>query len=289
MSGAPLSATPWPWTADGAPAGAVVVGASGGLGAAFVDAIVAHGGFATVLALSRSGPVDEAIDAGADAGADARPAAGAAAPGGPAPTPIAPGPTRLVRARVDVTDEPSVARAAALAASLAPPRLVIVATGLLHAPDGLRPEKSLAMLDPARLARLFAVNATGPALVAKHLLPRMPRQGRASFAAVSARVGSISDNRLGGWYGYRASKAALNMLLRCAAIEWARTARDGVCVGLHPGTVDTALSAPFQGNVADGKLFTPAHSAARLLDVLARLGPAESGRVFAWDGAEVPA
>lgn len=282
MSDAPASATPWPWTADGAPAGAVVVGASGGLGAAFVDAIVAHGGFATVLALSRSGPVDVDVDAGVDAGS-------AAAPDGPAPTPAAPTATRLVRGRVDVTDEPSVARAAALAASLAPPRLVIVATGLLHAPDGLRPEKSLAMLDPARLARLFAVNATGPALVAKHLLPRMPRQGRASFAAVSARVGSISDNRLGGWYGYRASKAALNMLLRCAAIEWARTARDGVCVGLHPGTVDTALSAPFQGNVADGKLFTPAHSAARLLDVLARLGPAESGRVFAWDGAEVPA
>lgn len=287
MSDALATATPWPWTwtADGAPAGAVVVGASGGLGAAFVEAIVAHGGFATVLALSRSGPVDFDVDAGANDG----PAAGAAAPGGPASTRAAPAGTRLVRGRVDVTDEPSVARAAALAASLAPPRLVIVATGLLHAPDGLRPEKSLAMLDPARLARLFAVNATGPALVAKHLLPRMPRQGRASFAAVSARVGSISDNRLGGWYGYRASKAALNMLLRCAAIEWARTARDGVCVGLHPGTVDTALSAPFQGNVADGKLFTPAHSAARLLDVLARLGPAESGRVFAWDGAEVPA
>ncbi len=253
---------PWPWTADGAPAGAVVVGASGGLGAAFVDALVAHGGFSTVLALSRSGPADGEADATA----------------------------RLVRGHVDLADEPSVARAAGLAASLAPPRLVIVATGLLHAPDGLRPEKSLAMLDPAKLARLFAVNATGPALVAKHLLPRMPRQGRATFAAVSARVGSISDNRLGGWYGYRASKAALNMLLRTAAIEWARTAKDGVCVGLHPGTVDTALSAPFQGGVADGKqLFAPARSAAMLLEVLARLGPADSGRVFAWDGREVPA
>jgi NAD(P)-dependent dehydrogenase (short-subunit alcohol dehydrogenase family) len=240
----------------------VVVGASGGLGAAFVDALVAHGGFSTVLALSRSGPADGEADATA----------------------------RLVRGHVDLADEPSVARAAGLAASLAPPRLVIVATGLLHAPDGLRPEKSLAMLDPAKLARLFAVNATGPALVAKHLLPRMPRQGRATFAAVSARVGSISDNRLGGWYGYRASKAALNMLLRTAAIEWARTAKDGVCVGLHPGTVDTALSAPFQGGVADGKqLFAPARSAAMLLEVLARLGPADSGRVFAWDGREVPA
>ena len=254
--------------AQAAPAGAVVVGASGGLGAAFVDALLARGGHATVLALSRSGPVDP----------DDAPASRA-----PSATP------RLVRGRIDVTDEASVERAAALAASLAPPRLVIVATGLLHAPDGLRPEKSLAMIDPERLARLFAVNATGPALVAKHLLPRMPRQGRAVFAAVSARVGSISDNRLGGWYGYRASKAALNMLLRTAAIEWARTAKDGVCVGLHPGTVETALSAPFRANVAGDRLFTPARSAAMLLDVLDRLGPADSGRVFAWDGTQVPA
>lgn len=244
--------------------GAVVVGASGGLGAAFVEHLVAARVHATVLALSRSGPA------------------------APEQTLVGAG-TRLVRARIDLTDEASIAAAAALASGLAPPRLAIVATGLLHAPDGLRPEKSLAMLDPARLARLFAVNATGPALVAKHLLPRMPREGRAVFAAVSARVGSISDNRLGGWYGYRASKAALNMLLRTAAIEWARSTRDGVCVGLHPGTVDTALSAPFRANVGEGGLFTPTQSAAMLLDVLARLGPADSGKVFAWDGSEVPA
>ncbi|MEI7444681.1 MAG: SDR family NAD(P)-dependent oxidoreductase [Burkholderiales bacterium] len=245
-------------------AGAVVVGASGGLGAAFVDALVARGAHATVLALSRSGPDAPEVS-------------------------VAPGGTRVVRARVDVTDEASIVAAVAIARGLAPPRLAIVATGLLHAPDGLRPEKSLAMLDGARLARLFAVNATGPALMAKHLLPAMPREGRSTFAAVSARVGSISDNRLGGWYGYRASKAALNQLLRTAAIEWARSAREGVCVGLHPGTVDTALSKPFQANVADGKLFTPAQSAAMLLDVIARLGPADSGKVFAWDGSEVPA
>ena len=251
-----------------AQAGAVVVGASGGLGAAFVEALRARGGYATVLALSRSAPPD--------AGSSAEPRVDARAP-------------RLVRGRIDVTDEASIARAAALAASLAPPRLVIVATGLLHAPDGLRPEKSLAQVDPARLARLFAVNATGPALVAKHLLPRMPRTGRSVFAAVSARVGSIADNRLGGWYGYRASKAALNMLLRTAAIEWARTAREGVCVGLHPGTVETPLSAPFRARLPEARLLSPADSAARLLDVLDRLGPADSGRVFAYDGTDVPA
>ncbi|RPH44097.1 MAG: SDR family NAD(P)-dependent oxidoreductase [Burkholderiales bacterium] len=244
-----------------APAGAVVVGASGGLGAAFVAALRARADVSTVLALSRSGPHDDG----------AAPEAG------------------VVRARIDLTDEASIAAAAALARTLAPPRWVIVATGLLHAPDGLRPEKSLAMLDGARMARLFAVNATGPALVAKHFLPLMPREGRAVFAAVSARVGSISDNRLGGWYGYRASKAALNMLLRTAAIEWARTAREGVCVGLHPGTVDTALSRPFQAGVPEGRLFGADESAAKLLAVLDGLGPADSGRVFAWDGSEVPA
>ncbi len=267
MSGA---ATVGDGTAGGAGgaggAGAIVVGASGGLGAAFVDALLERGGFATLLALSRSTPAIAEDDAPRGASA-----------------------TRIVRAPIDVTDEPSIAAAAAIARSLAPPRLVIVASGLLHAPDGLRPEKSLSMLDADRLARLFAVNATGPALVARHLLPLMPRSGRTVFAAVSARVGSISDNRLGGWYGYRASKAALNQLLRTIAIEWSRSAKDSLCVGLHPGTVDTPLSAPFQANVATDRLFTPARSAGLLLDVLERLTPADSGRVWAWDGREVPA
>lgn len=248
---------------------AVVVGASGGIGSALVDALAARDGCEAILALSRAGSASHA--------GEPPPADDSAVPR-----------TRIVHAPIDVTDEPSIAAAAALARTLAPPRLVIVATGLLHASDGLRPEKSLAMLDGARLARLFAVNATGPALVAKHLLPLMPRTGRAVFAALSARVGSISDNRLGGWYGYRASKAALNMLIRTTAIEWTRSARESVCVGLHPGTVDTRLSAPFQGNVAGDRLFTTAHSAERLLEVLDRLGPADSGKIVAWDGREVP-
>ena len=242
-------------------AGAVVVGASGGLGAAFVDALLERGGHATVLALSRSGPLDA----------------------GDAPAPAhAP---RLVRGRIDLTDEASVERAAALAASLAPPRLVIVATGLLHAPDGLRPEKSLATIDPGRLARLFAVNATGPALVAKHLLPRMPRQGRAVFAAVSARVGSISDNRLGGWYGYRASKAALNMLVKTAAIELRRTHPGAVLAALHPGTVKSALSKPFRGNDIGRE---PLEAAADMLGALDALAPEDSGCFLAYDGQRLP-
>jgi len=255
------------------PACAVVVGASGGLGAAFIDALLERGGFEAVLALSRSGSSAGEHGGGGDGSDGPREDAGRA---------------RLLHDTLDLTDEPSIARAAAGLQHLPPTRLVIVATGLLHAPDGLRPEKTLASLDPARLARLFAVNATGPALVAKHFLPRMPRQGRAVFAAISARVGSIGDNRLGGWYGYRASKAALNMLLRTTAIEWARSARESVCIGLHPGTVATALSEPFQSGVPDGRLFTPAHAAHCLLDVIGQRTPADSGRVFAWDGSEVP-
>jgi NAD(P)-dependent dehydrogenase (short-subunit alcohol dehydrogenase family) len=167
-------------------------------------------------------------------------------------------------------------------------RLVIVASGVLHG-DGLRPEKHWGELDGAALARVFAVNSIGPALVGKHFLPLLPRQGRSVFAAISARVGSIEDNRLGGWHAYRASKAALNMLLRNFSIELKRRAPEAVCIGLHPGTVDTALSKPFQGGVAPAKLFSPEVSAAHLLRVIDRVGTADSGRVFAWDGSPIPA
>jgi NAD(P)-dependent dehydrogenase (short-subunit alcohol dehydrogenase family) len=125
-------------------------------------------------------------------------------------------------------------------------------------------------------------------LVAKHLLPLTPRSGPSLFAALSARVGSIGDNHLGGWYGYRASKAALNMLIRTIATEHRRTRPLGLCVALHPGTVDTALSAPFRSGVPDGKLFTPQQSAAALLDVMNNLGPEANGGFFAWDGSEIP-
>ena len=147
--------------------------------------------------------------------------------------------------RLDLADESSIA--AAVAALEEPPRLVLVATGLLHA-DGVQPEKSLAALDPGRLARSFAVNAIGPALLAKHLLPRMPRQGRSIFAVLSARVGSIADNRLGGWYGYRASKAGAEPAGPHPPRSNRRAARQApIVVALHPGTVATGLSAPFRG------------------------------------------
>lgn len=234
---------------------AVVVGASGGLGAAFMQALAADPGIAHVDAFAR-GPVTAPAGVGLH--------------------------------RVDVTDEASIATAARALAEGAPLDLVIVATGVLHEQAALTPEKSWRHLDATALARSYAVNAIGPALVAKHLLPLLRRDHKAVFAALSARVGSIEDNRIGGWYGYRASKAALNQLLRTASIELGRRWPLAVCVGLHPGTVATGLSAPFQANVAEGKLFEPGFAAARLLDVLDRLGPHDTGGLFAWDGERVP-
>ncbi len=234
---------------------AVVIGASGGIGRALVDALVARGAHGTVFALSRSGA--------------------------PAPAPARAG-------IVDVTDEASVAAAAENVARDGPVGLVIVASGLLHG-DGVAPEKAIRSLDPVAMATVFAVNTIGPALVAKHFLPLMPRAERCRFAALSARVGSIEDNRLGGWYAYRASKAALNQILRTLAVEARRTHPGAIVVGLHPGTVTTALSRPFRPDTDAPGLFSPAVSAAHLLKVLDGLGPEDTGRVFAWDGARIPA
>ncbi len=185
---------------------------------------------------------------------------------------------------LDVTDEASIAAAAAGLAGAPPLRLVIVASGLLH--DGtLRPEKTFRALDAAALARSFAVNTIGPALVAKHTFPLLPREGRCVFAVLSARVGSIADNRLGGWYGYRASKAALNQIVRTLAIETRRTHPQTIVAALHPGTVATALSAPFRG---DRDVVTPDVAAANLMRVIGGLTPADSGGFFAWDGSPIP-
>jgi NAD(P)-dependent dehydrogenase (short-subunit alcohol dehydrogenase family) len=187
---------------------------------------------------------------------------------------------------IDIEDEASIAAAAAHASKGGPVDLVLVATGVL-AIEGYLPEKTWRALDADRLARSYAVNAIGPVLVAKHFLPLLPRKGAAAFAVLGARVGSIGDNALGGWYGYRASKAALAMMVRTLSIELARSRPDAVCVALHPGTVDTPLSEPFQGNVAHDKLFTPRQSAERLLAVLDSLTPADSGGHFAWDGSRI--
>ena len=222
---------------------AAIIGAGGGIGAALVGALAASGRFEAIFALSRE-----------------------------------PGDVRggsVISGMIDVTDPPSIAAAAERIGG--PLDLVIVATGLLH-DEGGGPERSLKALDPDRLARSFAVNTIGPALVLKHFAPLLARNRRAVIACLSARVGSISDNRTGGWYGYRASKAALNQIVRTAAIEIARSRPEAVCIALHPGTVATGLSAPFQANVPPEKLFTPAFAAERLLSVIDGLVSSDSGR-----------
>jgi NAD(P)-dependent dehydrogenase (short-subunit alcohol dehydrogenase family) len=188
----------------------------------------------------------------------------------------------------DLSDEASLADAADLMRD-EPPEWVIIASGVLTLADGTGPERTLKRIDAGVMAEVFALNTIGPALIAKHVLPLMPRGERFVFAALSARVGSISDNRLGGWHSYRASKAALNMLLKNFALEMARTHPLGVVAGLHPGTVDSDLSKPFQTGLAQGQLTAPDDAAANLLNVLAGLGPDQSGRVFDFRGDEVPA
>lgn len=229
---------------------AVVFGASGGVGGALLAQLRGRAGVAQAIGLART----------------------------PAPG--------LDMAGVDVADEGSIAAAAARLAGDAPPlRLVIVASGFLHDAQG-GPEKSLRDLDPARLARAFAVNAIGPALVLKHLAPLLPREGRSVFVALSARVGSIGDNRLGGWHGYRASKAALNQFMRTASIELKRTRPCAIVASVHPGTVATPLSAPFAKSGLD--VMTPEISAAHLLSVAERLEPDDSGGFFDYRGAAIP-
>lgn len=234
---------------------AAVFGASGGIGAALCAGMAA-GGCEVVHAGWRRGE----------------------GPQGPTIRPFA----------FDLADEASIAAAAAAMKDY-PPEWVIIATGVLTLADGTGPERTYKRLDPAAMAEVFVLNTIGPALIAKHMLPLMPRGRPFTLAALSARVGSIGDNRLGGWHSYRASKAALNMLLRNFAIEMARTHPESVIVGLHPGTVDSSLSAPFQSGLPEGQLTAPDVAAANLLGVLAGLGPAQSGRVFDFRGTEVPA
>jgi len=193
--------------------------------------------------------------------------------------------SRSTSASIDLLEEASLERAAAFAADLGELRLVIDATGFLH-DDRQRPEKSWRQLDAVNLARSFALNAIGPALIMKHVLPRLPRSGKAVFATLSARVGSIGDNRLGGWYSYRASKAALNQLVRTAAVELARRSPDALCIALHPGTVATALSAPFAATGLE--VHSPAAAARHLLAVVDQLTADANGGFFDWRSQPVP-
>lgn len=224
---------------------AIVIGQSGGIGAAIKAAVETSGAFDRVIGFSRTS--DPAID---------------------------------------LLDEATIATASAQAkATGLECRLVFDATGFLHG-NGFSPEKSLAAIDPAHMAHAFAVNAAGPALLMKHFLPLLPKSGKSVFATLSAKVGSIGDNALGGWYSYRASKAALNQFVHSAAIELKRRAPEAICVALHPGTVDTGLSGDFAKNGLTVR--RPADAATMLIDVLDQLDAKQTGGFYDYQGEPLP-
>lgn len=234
-----------------------IIGASSGIGGAFVDLLSDRPDVDRIIAFSRAGTSHSSA--------------------------------KVEDWRMDITNEASIKDAADQLKTQGAPDLVIVASGLLSDREDLQPEKSYRQQSFEAFEQVFAVNTFGPAMVARYFLPLMPRKTRNVFAVLSARVGSISDNRIGGWHAYRASKAALNMLLKNYAIEQARRSDQFIAVGLHPGTVDTDLSKPFQGNVPDKQLFSPEQSAKYLMSVIDGLTPEDSGLVFDWAGEVVPA
>jgi NAD(P)-dependent dehydrogenase (short-subunit alcohol dehydrogenase family) len=237
-----------------------IFGASGGIGSAVLHALAARGCTSHIYAFARSvAPSLRHLTASSQVS-------------------IAP---------FDVTDETSIRAAAESCSDGGPLHLVFIATGVLHS-SMLQPEKTWRSLEADALAASFAVNAIGPALIAKHFLDLLAPRTKSVFAAISARVGSIEDNRLGGWHAYRASKAALHQIIRTCSVELARRNSTAICVALHPGTVNTALSRPFQANVAPAKLFTPQYAAERLLAVIDELTPAQTGNAFAWNGERIP-
>ncbi|XGB42821.1 MAG: SDR family NAD(P)-dependent oxidoreductase [Nodosilinea sp. LVE1205-7] len=195
---------------------------------------------------------------------------------------------RLRLLELDVTEEATVAAAIAQLQSQTPRlHLAIYAVGLLH-DSQLQPEKSLSQIQPDNLLRSFQVNAVGGVLLARYLLPLLKHDHPSVYGVISAKVGSIGDNHLGGWYGYRAAKAALNMLIKTAALEYSRKSPQTILALLHPGTTDTALSQPFQRGVPREKLFPVTRTVAQLMAVIERLNPEDSGGFFNWDGQTLP-
>lgn len=232
----------------------IVIGSSGGIGGAFIDALSNSDQVSKIYALSRQGKSHPS--------------------------------SKVDNLTFDLTSEESLQAAAESLRELDKFDLIIVATGLLQG-DGIAPEKSIRDLSFEGLEKSFLVNTIGPSMTARYFLPLLREDRKSVFTALSARVGSISDNRIGGWYGYRASKAALNMILKTLSIEFGRRHKQAVILGLHPGTVDTSLSEPFQGNVPEGKLFTPEYSAEKLLAVIDKVDAKDSGKLFDWAGEEI--
>lgn len=196
---------------------------------------------------------------------------------------------RLHCLAMDVTDEASIEAAAQrVGDTVKRLDLLINCAGVLHDLDGLAPEKRLEDVTPRNLERSFRVNAFGPLLVAKHFLRLLNHDRRAVFASISARIGSIEDNRLGGWYAYRASKAAQNQFTRTLAIECGRRAKNLIVIAFHPGTTDTRLSKPFQANVPPEQLASADETTRSLCETIASLGPEDSGEFRNWRGEPLP-
>jgi NAD(P)-dependent dehydrogenase (short-subunit alcohol dehydrogenase family) len=197
-------------------------------------------------------------------------------------------PDKLTCLIMDITDESQIiASVQYISSEVNKLHLVINCVGILH-DKNLQPEKSLKQISSDNLLRYFQINSIGAVLLAKHLLPLFKHKEPSVFATISAKVGSIGDNQLGGWYGYRASKAALNMLMRNVAIEYGRSCPQTIVVTLHPGTTDTRLSRPFQRNVPPEKLFSVERTVSQLLTVIEQLQAGDSGQFFSWDGSKLP-
>ena len=232
----------------------VVIGSSGSIGKAFVNLLSLNNSDAKIYAFSRN-KVDFNLP-------------------------------NVISGYIDYNSEESISTAAKFCLNTGSIDLVIVATGFLHS-ENIKPEKSLKDLSYSDFQEVLTANTVLPAIIAKHFIPLLSKDIKSIFSVLSARVGSISDNRLGGWYSYRASKAALNMFVKTVSIESLRNNKNSIIVGLHPGTVDSKLSEPFQANIRQGKLFTPEYSVEKLYDVLNKLTVKDSGKCFAWDGKEI--
>lgn len=165
--------------------------------------------------------------------------------------------------------------------------LIFVATGILHNDEDIYPEKSIKDISGDKLKKVLMVNTIGPALIGKYFIPFLNKNNKNVFAFLSARVGSISNNKIGGWYSYRASKSALNQIIKNFSIEIKRSNPNSIFVGLQPGTVKSNLSKPFQKNVNSNNLFSPDYSAKKLIDVINNLSIEDTGKLFAWDGEEI--
>ena len=196
--------------------------------------------------------------------------------------------SRLITQKLDVSDEKSIALASTKLSPLIDHiSLLVNSSGLLH-DDSTYPEKKLADVSAYDLERSYAINAIGPILVLKHFRPLIKRDRKSVIVNVSARVASIEDNRLGGWYSYRSSKASLNQITKTIAIEFSRQLPKSICIAYHPGSVNTRLSKPFLKAIPPEKLFATDYAAAKMVAVIENLKTSDSGSFLAWDGGKIP-